>query len=118
MPNYVVVHGSVKVGEKADAKHVGVGETVELTEKQAKAMDPLGHILMLPEQWESVKKQAAALAELEEKRQALGEERPLPPKLGAAVEIEKKKLMAAKAAPAVLVEKKAVEPHAAKHHAK
>lgn len=92
----VLVHGGLKLGTGPEAKYAQRGDEVELDEKAVADLDP--STWMTPESWVSAKAQAKAQADLEAelaKAAADGKKaKPLPPKLGAAIEAEKKKLQA------------------------
>jgi len=106
MPKIVLVHGGLKVGTGPEAAFAQRGDVVEVTDVALKDLDPASY--MSPEAWESAKKQAQAQVELEAElakaSAASGTAKKLPPKLGAAIEAEKKKLQAEAA------KKKAAEP--------
>lgn len=56
MPQFVVKHGSIKVGSKME----GVGSVVELTEADAKLIDPDGTSLITAKEHDAEEKAAAA----------------------------------------------------------
>jgi hypothetical protein len=88
MAKYVLIHGGLKVGSGPDAKHAEVLDRIDLDPKVARAMDPDGRKLLTEEEWAVAMKEAAIRIELEEKRRALGDVRPVPPTLEAAIQLE------------------------------
>jgi hypothetical protein len=92
---YVIIHGGLKVGTGPEAVHKGMLDRVELDAKHAKAMDPDGKKLMPVDEWEVAKQESVARAALEAKRKELGETKPVPETLAAALALETKRIQEA-----------------------
>lgn len=92
MAKFVLIHGQLKVGAGAAGYHAQVLDRVELDPAAAKQLDPEGTKLISLEEWEIAKKEAKARAELEAKRKALGDDRPVPATLADALELEMRRL--------------------------
>lgn len=67
MSEFVIVHGSVKIGPTA---FLGPGDTINLSEKDAKAMDPTGECFVPKAKYEAQNAKAARPAKTAEPKPA------------------------------------------------
>lgn len=79
MPQFVIIHGTVRVGSGTGPDAFkGIGDTVEFSQEEIDAIDPKGECFVTPEKYELIKKQKELQDELaaltdEDKQEVLAE---------------------------------------------